>query len=50
VGLVYLAVARRGLPVNVRRELFAGDRAQVRRAAVAAGLRMLAQAAEPAEV
>jgi nicotinamide-nucleotide amidase len=50
VGLVYLAVGRRGAPVRVLRELFAGDRAQVRRASVAAGLRLLAQAAEPSGV
>ncbi len=46
VGLVYLAVGRRGAPVRVLRELFAGDRAAVRSAAVAAALRLLAQAAE----
>jgi nicotinamide-nucleotide amidase len=46
VGLVYLAVGRRGGPVRVVRELFAGDRAAVRSAAVAAALRLLAQAAE----
>ena len=49
VGLVYLAVARRGGAVRVVRELFAGDRAAVRSAAVAAALRLLAQAAERQE-
>ena len=46
IGLVYLAVGRRGAAVRVYRELFSGDRADVRRAAVAAGLRLLAQAGE----
>ena len=46
VGLVYLALGRRGGPVHVVRELFPGDRATVRSAAVAAALRLLAQAAE----
>ena len=36
-------------PCDVLRELFAGDRAAVRRATVAAALRLLAQAAEPRE-
>ena len=45
VGLVYLACGRRGRPLQVVRELFAGDRAEVRGAAVAEGLRLLAQAA-----
>jgi len=44
VGLVYLAVGRRGGSVRVQRELFAGDRAAVRHAAVAAALRLLAEA------
>lgn len=46
VGLVYLAVGRHGGPVRVLRELFAGDRAAVRSAAVAEALRLLAQAAQ----
>ena len=46
VGLVYLAIGRRGGAVSVRRELFPGDRAAVRAAAVGAALRLLAQAAE----
>ena len=46
VGLVYLAIGRRGGAVRVVRELFAGDRAQVRSAAVAVALRLLTQAAE----
>ena len=49
VGLVYLAVGRRGGAVRVHRELFAGDRADVRRAAVAAALRLLALAAQRRE-
>ena len=49
VGLVYLAIGRRGTAVRVSRELFAGDRAAVRRAAVDAALQLLAQAAEPRE-
>ena len=49
VGLVYLAIGRRGGAVRVARELFAGDRAAVRRAAVDAALQLLAQAAEPRE-
>ena len=46
VGLVYLAIARRGGPVSVVRELFAGDRVAVRCATVAAALKMLIAAAE----
>ena len=49
VGLVYLAVGRRGGALRVRRELFAGDRAAVRRAAVAAALRLLTQSAKGQE-
>jgi nicotinamide-nucleotide amidase len=49
VGLVYLAIGRRGGAVRVLRELFPGDRAAVRRAAVAAALRLLTQAAERQE-
>ncbi len=49
VGLVYLALGRRGGGVRVVRELFAGERAEVRRAAVAAALRLLRQAAEGLE-
>jgi len=45
VGLVFLAVQRRGGAARVLRELFPGDRAAVRRAAVAAALRLIAQAA-----
>jgi nicotinamide-nucleotide amidase len=46
VGLVYLAIGRRGGVVRVVRELFAGDRVAVRTAAVAAALRLLIQAAQ----
>jgi nicotinamide-nucleotide amidase len=49
VGLVYLAVGRRGGPVRAVRELFAGDRAAVRSAAVAAALRLLADSAKGQE-
>lgn len=45
VGLVFLAVLRRGGAVRTLREQFPGDRAAVRRAAVAAALRLIAQAA-----
>jgi nicotinamide-nucleotide amidase len=45
VGLVFLAIGRRGRPTQVIRELYAGDRAAVRRQAVAEALRRLAQAA-----
>ncbi len=47
VGLVYLAAARRGDGVHVLREHFHGDRAAVRRAAVAAALALIVRAAEP---
>lgn len=47
VGLVYLAVGRRGGTVRSLRELFPGDRAEVRRASVGAALRLLAEAAQP---
>jgi nicotinamide-nucleotide amidase len=47
VGLVYLAIGRRGGAARTFRELFPGDRAEVRHAAVAAALRLLAQAAQP---
>ena len=45
VGLVYLACGRRGRPLQVVRELFPGDRADVRGAAVAEALRLLTRAA-----
>ena len=45
VGLVFLAVQRRGGAAQVSREHFPGDRAAVRRAAVAAALRLVVQAA-----
>ena len=45
VGLVFLAVVRRGGAVKVLREQYVGDRAAVRRAAVAAALRLIMQAA-----
>jgi nicotinamide-nucleotide amidase len=45
VGLVYLACGRRGRPLQVVRELFAGERAEVRSAAVAEALRLLTRAA-----
>jgi nicotinamide-nucleotide amidase len=49
VGLVYLAFGRRGMPITVIRELYAGDRSSVRRQAVSAALRRLAELANPAE-
>ena len=45
VGLVYLAVLRRGGAAQVLREHFPGDRAAVRLAAVAVALRLIVQAA-----
>ena len=45
VGLVFLAVLRRGGAVQLRHEQFPGDRGAVRRAAVAAALRLIVQAA-----
>jgi nicotinamide-nucleotide amidase len=45
VGLVYLAVRRRGGAARVLRELLPGDRAAVRSAAVGVALRLLADAA-----
>ena len=48
VGLVYLAFGRRGAPVQVIRELYAGNRAAVRRQAVAEALRRLASLARSA--
>jgi nicotinamide-nucleotide amidase len=45
VGLVYLAVARRGSDPAIERHQFHGDRAAIRRAAVERALEMLAEAA-----
>lgn len=45
VGLVHLAVARRGRPTRHERQVFAGDRTAIREAAVARALDMLAAAA-----
>jgi nicotinamide-nucleotide amidase len=45
VGLVYLAVARRGSEPAIERHQFHGDRAAIRRAAVERALEMLAEAA-----
>ncbi len=42
VGLVYLGICRRGAGAAHERHVFAGDRAAVRRAAVAAALDLLA--------
>ena len=44
VGLVYLAVARRGAPTLHARELFPGDRAAIRLASVDAALTLALQA------
>jgi nicotinamide-nucleotide amidase len=41
VGLVWFGLARRGAPTRTRKSLFAGDRAAVRRAAVAEALALL---------
>lgn len=48
VGLVFLALARRGGPTVVERHVLPGDRAAVRAASVAAAFRLLRAAAEPA--
>jgi nicotinamide-nucleotide amidase len=48
VGLVFFGVVRRNGAVHVRREQFPGDRAAVRRASVAAALRLILQAAAAA--
>ena len=45
VGLVYLAVARRGSDPLIERHQFHGDRAAIRRATVERALEMLAEAA-----
>lgn len=44
VGLVHLAAARHGKPTLHRREIFPGDRDQVRQAAAAAALELLREA------
>ena len=44
VGLVYLAVARRGADPAVERHVFHGDRAAIRKAATERALEMLAEA------
>jgi nicotinamide-nucleotide amidase len=48
VGLVFFGVVRRNGAVHVLREQFPGDRAAVRRASVAAALRLVLQAAAAA--
>jgi len=48
VGLVWLAVARRGGATHAKRCLFPGARAEVRRAAVAEALRLITAAARGA--
>ena len=45
VGLVYLAVARRGSDPKIERHQFHGDRAAIRQATVERALEMLAEAA-----
>jgi nicotinamide-nucleotide amidase len=45
VGLVYLGIVRRGAAVRTERQVFPGDRAAVRRAAVERALTLLADAA-----
>jgi len=44
VGLVWFGVARRGGRVRTERRVFAGDRAEVRRACVAEAIRLLERA------
>jgi nicotinamide-nucleotide amidase len=46
VGLVYLAIARRGGDIKVERQHFAGDRKEVREAAAARALELLNAAIE----
>ena len=46
VGLVWFGLARRGAPATAERLVFPGDRADVRRAAVARALALLAEAAQ----
>jgi nicotinamide-nucleotide amidase len=48
VGMVFFGVVRRNGAVHVLREQFPGDRAAVRRASVAAALRLIVQAAAAA--
>lgn len=47
VGLVYLGLCRRGAPPRHERHVFAGDRAAVRHASVAAALDLLARGLDP---
>ena len=44
VGLVFFGVARKGAPIRSVREIFAGDRAAIRRAAVTRALGLLTDA------
>lgn len=46
VGLVYLACQRRGNAVQVERQIFPGDRAEIRRATVNRALHMLLEVIE----
>lgn len=46
VGLVYLACQRRGHAVQVERQIFPGDRAEIRRATVNRALQMLLEPLE----
>lgn len=46
VGLVYLAIARRGGPVRTERHVFPGDRTEIRRAATQRALELLGAAAQ----
>jgi nicotinamide-nucleotide amidase len=48
VGLVFLAVARRGAETRVQRHVFPGDRGAVRQAAAARGLELLIEQLEGA--
>lgn len=46
VGLVYLAIARKGGETRCERKVFTGDRAAIRRATVGRALEILAEAAQ----
>jgi nicotinamide-nucleotide amidase len=46
IGLVWLALAARGVPPMVQQYRFAGDRDAIRRASVAAALRLITEAAQ----
>ncbi|MDZ4738019.1 MAG: CinA family protein [Rhodospirillaceae bacterium] len=47
VGLVFFGVARKGVPMRTIREVFAGDRPAIRRAATTRALDLLSEALTP---